>query len=1649
MAVLAIGSWAIPTSARAAVDDIRVYNRWDHNYTIDWGLYHTINNLILLRTSGTDATASGATIENYTELYGSDGLVVSQKFTQNGPFSIFASVDEGKTISNLKVNNAGRLVRIDLSQTKGTTFYNKAKPTTGGADWTQQLNPFKYEPDGDIPPGVVTSTTSTNGWTSIGGTPSELSKEKREGQVYGTFLLGNESTLINMGQILRITDNYSDVNDPTTFPTDAYSRVVDHYFVAGRDTSLDDMLSLGDSSYLYNGLRPLDNEGNYELNTLARITEQKIKMGAKGHLINAGKIGKVTCSSATVCQPAVEVAIEMGDTAYLENATTPHSVLSEYEPKPYPDQDQYRDSVPYIKATTIKMGSGSSIVNNWGGEIYVSGERKDPESETNKSRYGITMAGEGNTILNGTDFSIVMDEDIDPEDPTKIKQTANRATYMVVKGDIQMGDRATVENVSNEVGTWSGTNNSDYSSVAAILFGLPSSEGSEAHFSVGIDSTIYNYGGWIRSWKLDNPDGRADSNIQFGGVAKTWLTVGSGTKIYNHSFYNVQDDGVTTTEKRVLATIQVERLLGAEHDYAASDYDPADYAANVYIENTGYLRTTTFKLGNKATIINDVALSSDGTQRTPGRIRADTKGGIFLGNSSRILNKGNIITPILIMGRGSWLEMQSEDPVALASPRIFGTDDSTSYTDIIPIENLTSDVFTELTMGQSSVVKTNAVLYAKGVLGGDSVVYLTADKDNEEGITRTDHLFADPNWGVKQGGTFYGSLRQADDDSSESIWIYSTAKDTAYTKVGGWEEDPTLRIEVGTIQVDKGTIELAGNVSGDVILNGANTVVRLTGQNLNFSGAILKTANASNTVLHVKTPDFDETAETPVWTEYVSTNPLNVDTVYLSDGGIFTLASNTNVSVGEYLLGTNGTLKLNVVPNYSGDITRFEDAYNTTLHLNLASRSQVFLPAGKIDVDELIVQGGTFRVTGGHDNVQVTNLQLGQANLEVLNGANLSVNTLTPLVNAVNKQGKVVVRNAKLTVRSTGRVFPTEEDPNNTVGSHFNQLILDSGTFVFKGNPVNLSTLNISNNVEVGKGSIFEVKGKTQIQIDGTNVVKNLDIKKGGQFSLRTLESSDTPANLKLVANLILRTGSNTVLKATGIQVDEIDYVDHRGSILVENNARIFVKNPIPNKEYKIISTAYADQWLNTEAEVESFLKSSFLYIDPQFDLRFEGDKGNLYFTMRGFNDLRTALWPVVTDENDRSMLVAMDQIHKSLAETEDYPPWLERILDSSTAQEAAEYVIEMDPDVHTNLVKSAQQLNRTMTRQLSSLLHDIHTKSISFRNAPQGYYRSSDYGYYNYGRSGGDTYYRYRGRYYPYMPYGHEAPAYAVYSENGSVRSDSGAVWVKPFANKYDQDDIGGIAGYRLKNMGVMGGADIDFDELTLGIMGMYNQGDYKGNDSLFKADIDSYAFGLYGSYQPDESKVFFDFYATYMNSSQDTTQRLSEGNITADYDTKTISGGLSVSYPVEFARYFAVVPSAGVDYARVDPDDFQEKSTTEGIGVKRVKTKTLQSLQSALSARLLANFKVKSLQITPEVFGKWSHEFKDTAASASVAFIDYPAYAFNIKGKDADKQLYTLGASLTLVADESDRLFFTYAYDFNDTVTGHTFELGYLYSF
>ena len=1562
---------AIPDSVRAESAGIKITNWWGDGTT------PAINNAAIIT-----APTSKAYMGIYTQLYGTEVIPVEPNNANDSPeeleygrFSLYNHGGSGQN-SELSIFNAGRIARARLDQTTGTTLFNFSNANAQ----TTPFDPFAYPDENHIPAGGITTkdsaTADTKMFDAIGREVSSYNFSP-VGEIYGTVMLGKNARLYNMGKIARIDGN-----------PDIAENVQSRYLI--NDPEIDDVLSLGSGSEVYNGWIPqqvkVDFTNSYpywdnydSVIPTASITEKEIRFtGSTGTLYNAGEIGSD--------QGDVRIAFE--GQGRIENKTTPYSEAA---------TTTHGGTVPFIAATQITMGDNSTIANDFGGEIYVSGV-----AAAQGGRKGIVM-GDGSTIINGQTPTItnVPSTDIDEYDEEYELPVTVNPSYMIVKGNIEMGDGATIYNTTDPAGTSKPT-------LLAIGTSTSTADPAESRIVVGASSKVINTGAEITSRALKEEKGRVvDGQVQ---TYHTYLGVGNGSTVDNNTFY-YSDAGET---KAKLATIQLEGLIGRAKNI--SGYDPTDYAEGVTVNNTGYVKLELLKLGHGA-IINNNVLKEDNLT-TDGRIRSDKA--IMLGDMSVFNNAGRVVTEKLQMGNFSTLKIDSEAPVALVAPKAIQPDeqnnnDTSSYKQQAVLkENIDSSFFTDLTMGEASSLTTNTSVYAKTKLGEGSAVVLTAAKVGDKAITRTDHLFADANWGVDQGGSIIGSLTQTEDDSN-TILVTSNSAQTSYTKLEGWaDENGASDVAFGLADVQTGTLEMSGHISGKTKL-ASNTVLRLTGEQTDYQGSIVKGENAQNTTLYVQTPLFE------------TTGALNVDTVYLA-GGAMTLNSNTNVNVGEYLLGNNSTLKFKVQPEYTGSIERFEGAYNTNLHIEMAEPSVVFVAPGKIDVDKLTVAQGIFSVSVGKEDITSTGgIDLSSnATLEVKKDADWRVTS----INGYNSTyGKVIVDNSKLTVRKP---------------SSFDSLVLNKGHFVYNGETTDLGVLNIFKDVIVGEDSSFTTKGTVQVRQDEQNV-RSLTVQKGGKFQVKDTENG----HVKMVANLNLQAGSQTIIDA-----DNYLYMPKGtftpGTIFIENNARLFVNNPTAGMEYKVASTDTAEQWLNTEAEVESYLKSSILYIDPTFDLRFEDGKGNLYFRMNGTTDLYNALWPELSDANDRAMLGAMDKIHKSGGKV---PSWLQDILDAPTKQQAASYIIEQNPDVHTNLVKSALQVNRSMTRQLSSVLHDIHT--VKARTPAQGYYKDQSR-YYNYGRSGGDTYYRYRGRYYPYIPYTNssanttttQAQTYNV-GENTSARSDDGALWVKPFTNKYDQDTIGGISGYSLKNYGIMAGADIDFNELTLGIMGMYNDGDYKGKDKLFNADITSYALGLYGSYQPDESSYFVDFYATWMNSKQETTQKLSTGNVTADYDTQTLSGGMAVGYPITFADHFAFVPSVGVDYARITPDDFTEKSTEADIGTKKVKNKKFQSLQSALTARLLANFNVGSARITPEVFGKWAHEFKDRAASATIAFTDYPTYTFDVKGKDADKELYTLGGTLSVTADETDRLFFTYAYDFNDTVTGHTFELGYLHSF
>ena len=169
------------------------------------------------------------------------------------------------------------------------------------------------------------------------------------------------------------------------------------------------------------------------------------------------------------------------------------------------------------------------------------------------------------------------------------------------------------------------------------------------------------------------------------------------------------------------------------------------------------------------------------------------------------------------MGDSSTLNVVSDAPVALVSAKAVQPDssgDTSSYErQAVLKDEVDSTFFVNLSAGDDSEVNTNSILYAKGVLGSGSALTLSSEDvtaGEGEQITRTDHLFADPNWGHKLGAAFYGSLTQAEDDVPNTISVVSDSSDVGYSKLGGWtdENGQTYDVNVGTVNVKSGTLEM-------------------------------------------------------------------------------------------------------------------------------------------------------------------------------------------------------------------------------------------------------------------------------------------------------------------------------------------------------------------------------------------------------------------------------------------------------------------------------------------------------------------------------------------------------------------------------------------------------------------------------------------------------------------------------------------------------------------------------------------------------------------------------------------------------------------------------------------------------------------------
>lgn len=896
-----------------------------------------------------------------------------------------------------------------------------------------------------------------------------------------------------------------------------------------------------------------------------------------------------------------------------------------------------------------------------------------------------------------------------------------------------------------------------------------------------------------------------------------------------------------------------------------------------------------------------------------------------------------------------------------------------------------------LKMGQRSYITTAGGITSNTTVGSDSQAVLTSAGEP-----------AIPCFGCSAGGSITGGFQKA--NGATNVQIVS---DVGYSYFGYLKGG----VNVDSILINKNSLRVSGDIRGQINMN-SDTVLKLVDTDVHIYDAITKTKGATNTTVEVALSGDNRF--------YKTTNTINVDHIKLTGGGI---EITRPVQVTDITLGANTTVRL--VGNYVvGDLRELDgEAVNTTLDI-AAGKGKSIDTSGEVVLDRVVVESGSYNVLhtlkAVYSDAGTVLPSAHEQGIEL--GTDSAINIYADSkVNRIVRQQDVLalgqqVSNTTLNVNGNKLTVERFVDVDN--------LNLNRGVFEFL-NEDKTNVVNVTNAVRVSPFATLAGSGTLNLKSGQLTVLENgrlsvstqtVEDKPVGQMNIvqstATLTDSSKPAAFGN-ATVNLEQGSILDLRADGAKSDKINV---KGTVNIANGSRVIVRNIQTNQEYELLSATQ----LNGNMDK---LKTSFLWTGTSFSKT----NNTLSLKITGIQTLNQGISSTKYSKNAAQLAQALTSIKSSVA-SNTVDPFLDKVFFADSASEAVAILDEYSPEGYLNTQQAALRTNRMFRESALSELDSMRSYQDSFIQRPVV---NRNYNPYYYGRPGYEHYYASQNRGNPYS----------------RTRTDKGGMWAKPFMISTSQDNKDNMSGYDFDSYGLTAGIDRKFGALSLGIMGLYADGDMEQKNKVIKSDITTYGAGIYGSYQPRQSRQFIDFYALWSESSNKATHQIASLGETskADFDITTYSAGADVGYDIVISRNLTITPKIGIDYTSIQSDDIVEKGN--GVSLMKISQGDLTSIQTPLEVKASFNYGNETMRFKPEVHARWAHEFGDTASSGKGLFVQY-AQPFNVEGLNVDKDNFTVGGSLLWLYSASE-FQVKYDYDFSSSSTGHAINLGYKYLF
>ena len=163
----------------------------------------------------------------------------------------------------------------------------------------------------------------------------------------------------------------------------------------------------------------------------------------------------------------------------------------------------------------------------------------------------------------------------------------------------------------------------------------------------------------------------------------------------------------------------------------------------------------------------------------------------------------------------------------------------------------------------------------------------------------------------------------------------------------------------------------------------------------------------------------------------------------------------------------------------------------------------------------------------------------------------------------------------------------------------------------------------------------------------------------------------------------------------------------------------------------------------------------------------------------------------------------------------------------------------------------------------------------------------------------------------------------------NGDIGPERNA-WLKPFGGFVRQSGLDGVPGYSASGGGIAAGIDKAVSpSLLLGGVFATSRSSISGADDAVpnRLDVDSYQGGIYGAYAIGGGFVtHFQFDGALNRNAESRMIGFMNSTASASYNGSTLHAGLRVKKAVPLVDGMALVPSVGVDAARVHGKAYSE---------------------------------------------------------------------------------------------------------------------------